>query len=500
MPRTQVRKMTPTNLAVGGARPANYVGNDMRLHGYWLNDTRPVMVEVPIFQHAFYPKLDHTDLDIKQNLTYRTVKVPSMAELRANGIDTTRAVFVAEVVVHPRYIKHNNYFRSDFPANVKSLAKRDGVTFIFPANDMPSARFKRKFVLNFWRQSFTPLLIKGRQYTSGRMNMFVVAPPEATTRLKASFNFEGKEEKATLVEGWHPSLNKPSRTRGRRPPHTRVRQPLTREQEYLSSMIVQDTAERMKKDLLPIITSQLHIKDPHVHQELEDYVSSPATSRELLRASNKPNKSEAIKRWVTQRFLPRVKEIVVDEVAMASETVGRFVIRAVISTTLADIVDRAKNSEAPKMVKAREKMPWISRVNFDPSELGSAMGVAGGTLSYNYARTPAQLSEMATKIQQFIFHQYVYHSGDPVTEVGKQFFKVKINPNSSFQPVQVSMDYPAIDRVTRVYGEASGWFKTRFKEKGSSQGYAKKVEHTLLPQLQKEAIEFYKANMAGAEY
>ena len=445
MARTTPRKVTPKLQSVGGARPANFQSTDMELHGYWLPEKQDARVEVPIFQHAFYPTLKHTDLDIKQNISYRPVVLPSLSTLRAHGIEAERAVFVAEVAVHPRYIKHANYFRGDFPAIMKSLARRENIVFIIAANDIPSARLKRKKVLNFWRLSFSPLLLKGRQYTSGRMGFFMVAPPESVTKFKKSLNLEavtGKDVQKLLE--WNPAVNRTRRPRKRGP-----RSRYTAEERRLANELVKETSDKLSNQLLPVITSKFDI-DPHsdTAKQLDAYLSNPATSRGLIKATEgKRNRMWAVKKWVKTSMLPRVKEIAKDEAAMAGESIVRFIVLATITTTVNFLLSQVQASRAGKKFSALQKL------EYKPSRMASHTQVGAGTLSFKFSPNAKDLSSMQQQVAKKVmmdimttYKEWTYNSAQ------ESIFDITLNLHSKTKPVTIKLDRVAL-RVHRAHNK-----------------------------------------------
>jgi len=395
MARSQLRKVAPKHMSAGGGRAVVFDGGQhMELHGYWIPENRDLTIDVPIFQHAYYPKISDTDLDVKQNIAYRMVTVPSLSKLRASGIKVDRAMFVAEVVVHPRYIKHRNYFRSDFPASVKTAVVRDNMTFVFGANDMPSARFKRKDVLRFWRQSFSPLLMKGRQYTSGRMSMFFAAPTAATADLKKSLNLESDKTRDNLKE-WHPSLHQTRHPRKRGP-----KQKFTVAQKRIAKEIVKETSDRMADQLLPVMRSKLDWEPGSTQaKELESLLTAPATSRSLLKATaGKKNRVYAIKRWVSTWLKPRLKEIAAEEGEQVFRSVTRFIIWVIITAILREILGDIQAS------KIGQRFQGIQGLQYTPDKFATQQRIGAGTLSFNFKGDAKAQSEQLEHVRAMVLH------------------------------------------------------------------------------------------------
>lgn len=442
MARTTPRKVTPKLQSVGGARPVRFEGGtEMELHGYWIPEKQDARVEVPIFQHAFYPTLKHTDLDVKQNITYRSVTLPSLSTLRAHGIEAERAVFVAEVVVHPRYIKHANYFRGDFPASMKTLARRENIVFLFAANDMPSARLKRKKVLNFWRLSFSPLLLKGRQYTSGRMGFFMVAPPESVSKFKRSLNLEGvTAENVNKILEWHPAVSRTRRPRKRGP-----RSKYTVEERRLANELVKETSHRLSDQLLPLVTSKFDIApNSSTAKQLDAYLSNPATSRELIKATEgKRNRAWAVKKWVKSSMLPRVVEIAKDEAAMAGESIIRFAVLATITTGVNIALGQAQASKIGKKINALQKL------EYKPSRMASHTQVGAGTLAFKFSPNAKDLSSMQQQVVKKAMTEIMSNFGQwDYTSAQGSLFDITLNLHNKAKPITVKLDRAAL-RVHR---------------------------------------------------
>lgn len=433
MPQSQLRKKHAKHLSVGGGRPVVFDGGQyMELHGYWVSDTKEIRVDVPIFEHAYYPKISATDTEVRQNITHRSVTVPSLSTLRANGINADRAVFVAEVVVHPRFIKHRNYFRTDFPASVKTAARRDNVVFIFPANDMPSARFKRKDVLQFWRQAFTPLIIRGRQYTSGRMAYFIAAPADAMKGFHKSLNLEGAHTVDNLKE-WHPSLHQERipRKRGPRPKYTSA-------QKKLASEIVKETSERMADQLLPMLTDKMELtKGSKADRDLEALMHSPAASQSLLQAtSGKKSRLVAVRRWVNDWLMPRLKRIAAEEGEAAMDAVARFAFRAVITVVINTFLGQVKTS------RVGQKFDALQRIDYTPDSYASSTTLGAGALRFSFKGSDKTTTESAEAVKVLVNHIIAHDLGLRELSVSQgRVFNINFEPNGRpYKKITITID------------------------------------------------------------
>jgi hypothetical protein len=391
----KARKVVSQGKPVGGLIRADFDGGEsFSLHGYWMHPSRRANVEVPIFQHEFYPKLDHTELDIKQNVTYREVVVPSIAELHQAGIEVDKAIFVAEVSIHPRYIKNSNFFRGEFPASVKALAKQNGIVFVFPACDMPLAKLKRKQVLNYYRASFSPLYIKGRHYTSGRMNFFFVAPLHATLSLRKTLNLEDKEKKDNLTEGWG-------------------RDPLS---SLRTRQVNQQVAKQVQKEIhdlvLPLVSSKMDIPlNSAEGRRLTQMMDDPRLAHELVQATErKPNRFDAVKRWVSESFWPRLKYTITSETSQAFDDAARYAVRLALSVAFDRALDKMK--AVPEPGSSAQKVPgWrmslgntAKRFNYDMSGNSGSLGL--GYVGYKSPIKEKQLNSpaMQDKLETLAYH------------------------------------------------------------------------------------------------
>jgi len=495
MARTALRKVTPNRAAFGQARPATWDnGTDLVLRGYWLHESQPIRVEVPIFQHAFNPKLAHTDLDIRQNISYRTIVLPSMSELRSHGITVERAAVIVETVVHPRNIRNYNYFRTDYPALVMGIAKRDNTLLIIPANDIPSARMKRKQALGFLRMAFTPLFIKGKHYTSGRISMFMASPPGATRKFQAAFNFGEADEKVhnTIAE-WHPSVDRVRVTRSRGP-----RPAYTHRQQRIAAEIIAETSERLRTDLFPIMADKLELaKTSPEGKELEAWLSQPGTSRELLRRTQRNGRS-AVKTWVNQILVPKAKEIVSDEVKYATDQLGRWVVRQMLAASVAMVLDLVQGAigENPVFIgRTIKKLEFNSVV--DPTTIGA------GRLNYKSGRMPKSEYEQKRRAYEKVASIYAIKTGDSGIDP-QQVFNIMINPGVTPSIVVKMVDGQSLEHAAFNAPGAIG--KLAADPDQAAKGYPinnqflQHIVTRLLPDINQEINHWYNEGTPSAYY
>lgn len=455
MPIT-ARKVASTGAPIGGLTRANFKGGEsFELNGYWMHPSRRANIEVPIFQHAFYPTLKMTDMDVEKNIDYRNVVVPSIADLHRAGIEADKAVFVAETWIHPRYIKHGNFFRGEFPASIKTLAKQSDIVFVFPASDMPFARLKRKQVLNYYRAAFTPLLIQGSHYTSGRMKFFFAAPPRMTGPMRRSMNLE------SLDEAWqhatHPLLKgKLSRLA------------IWRKKDTTENKIVQ---KELKDVVLPVVSSQLGVPLTSAEgRKLAKMMDSPRMSKDLIKATTgKLNRFAAVKRWVSQTFYPRLKHILLSETGAALESGARYAVRLAISVAFDRSLDKLKNLPDPAPgTSAKRSSKWRSSVkraatgfHYDMYDTGT---IGGGHLSFRKqgALQPSpEVNQRVHEVKMYVLDILMDSPGlnYKLKEVGVttllNMFKVIITGSSH---AVVSLDDNFIEATRRTDPDALGAF------------------------------------------
>lgn len=449
----RAQKQISHGAPISGLVRADFKGGDsFELHGYWMHPTRRANIEVPIFQHAFYPTLDQTDLDIKQNIDYRNVIVPSISDLRQAGIEVDKAIFVAEVYTHPRYIKHNTFFRTEFPASVKSLARQSGIVFVFPANDNPFARLKRKQVLNFYRASFTPLMIKGKHYTSGRMNFFFVAPAHATTALKKSLNLEHLEE-SSWNEATHPLLMTQQRS------HARFKS----YEKELSDTLRQE----IRETVYPLVTAKFDI-DQHSAEgaRLQRMMDDPRFAQELINATAHKPKSrrfEAVKRWVNQIFWPKLKYIISTETGDALEQGARYAVRLALSVAFDQALGKLQTLPDPENT-AKRVPKWYGSVRRGANQFNFNIHDSGpfalGSIGYSSNRP--MLSQDANrwghdfKLKAIGFLKDVPSLGEAVESAEMEMLNILKVVITTSKQVIISVDDNHVERLRRDQRVALG--------------------------------------------
>jgi len=317
------RKKAPvaSQYSGGQAKPAYFsFGEDFEIKGYWLHPTKHLYAEIAIFDHAYYPKLDATDTEIDQNITWRKVSLPSLQELRSQGISVDEAIVVSEVNVPPRHIKNRNFFRTNFPAMVKQTARQNNFAIVFPASDMPSARFKRKEVLNLYRSMFSPLIINGKQYSSGRMSFFFTAPKESTRGFKKSFNLEesmfGRRKRGTSIQV------------RRHDPH---------------GDIVDAISFELENEMLPVVANKIGAtRGSEAYNSIHEFFSSKKTAEDLVNFTNGGKDKGKIRIWVDQKMIPYIKGVAKQEGLNMADSALRFVLRATATVIIGHIFSGLK--------------------------------------------------------------------------------------------------------------------------------------------------------------
>lgn len=295
-------------------RPVRLDGPEITLHGYWASPRQDYKVEIPLLSHGYFPKIDHTPDMVRSHIIYRRVTVPSIKDLKANGLDTDRVIFLTEINVHPRHEKNTNFFQHEFPSMMRSLARREGITFIVPAMDVPSAKLQRKKILGFWRNNFTPLFMKGRHFTSGRMQYFVIpANKEVLTPLKRSLHLESTEEENTLVE-YNPHVMRSVAKNKKRyslDPH-KIRKNRQREKdvEVLAAELSDMLSDDLDQKLAPIVNRSLRVPVSS-RKNIESLLGSDEAGESLRREvrKSKGQTRQAAKAWVAHWLVPRLKEL-----------------------------------------------------------------------------------------------------------------------------------------------------------------------------------------------
>jgi hypothetical protein len=480
------RRVQPKKIpsGVAGVQYDTFQGSEIAFKGWWLNATKKARVPIPIFQHAFYPKLDHTPLDIRQHVIKRTITIPSLQDLHEHGIEAPRAFFVNEVLFDKRHIKNWNALRLTFPSFAKSIANRDDITFIFPANDNPSLRAKRKEVLQVLRANFTPLFLKGSHYTSGRMTFFFTAPKGAVQKFKRSFNFDEalKEKKANLEEFW--AFNK---TKKARRSYNRKPKAPSSSQSATATQIVAQTADKMEHELLPLTVSRLDL-DPNsdAAHAMKDFLADPKTSRDLLKRTKgktAASRFAAVKRWVREVFVPRAKEIIVDETVMAVEALGRFAFRTTIAIATNEVVGTIQTSEWGADKK------FIQAFSYGP-DMRPGTEIGAGTLSVGIKRNVMQEVQFQREVKARVLDSYKDMTGDTVSDYFLAMFKFRFSKSNKQTPVSISLNKAELEKVTAINPEAMGRFAD--EENEFDEVWFNHVNSRILPKLKSVANNFYR--------
>jgi hypothetical protein len=485
MAQTMLRKQPATRAPFGNAKDASWDnGIDLHLRGYWLNPNTKIQVEIPVLPHAFEPTLTQTDTEIKRNIEYRSITLPPLSVLRAHGLEVERAAVITEVLVDDKHIRNYNFFRGDFPAMVKGIARRDNVLLIFPATDMPSARLKRKKVLGLWRLIFAPLFLGGKHYYSGRLGMFMAGPPEVLRRYRTAFNLHTEEKEAdrqSLME-WHPAVDRvrPPRKRGPRPAYTR-------EQQRISAEVIAEASMRLKQDLFPILSDKIELdKTSSEARELEAWLGTPSTSRELLRRTEKGGKG-AIRTWVNQVLVPKVKEIVKDEASIAAESLGRWIIRQMLGASLAVIIDSLQQTKMAQAEKPGFFGRTVQKLNYSP---GADPFVVGSTaMNYRQERSKIAREGDLGKIMRYVQQLYAMKTGDYAADIS-QVFNVTVDPRSTVL-LKISLAKKHMAQMVQMTPETLGKFADKNK---LNLPYCQYIERSIIPQIESETAQWYRSS------
>lgn len=457
MARVTGRKLRPTHVAQGGALPFDFgAEGEYRVFGFHMHPRQRLQVEVPIFDHGFYPKLDHTPTDIKQEIKYRMVQMPSLADLRKAGVDAARAIYAADIQAHPRYIKNKNYFRNDFAANMKAYAKRENVVIVLPANDMIEPRFKRKEVLQMWRSAFTPLLIEGRQYTSGRITHFFVAPPAVSQKFRMHLNLEHDEDANNLVE-WDPATWQLAQTQ---------RTPRNPRMVPLDDREVDRMAERLADEIAPLVSSKVDgSMTPEQKKRLHELIAEGEMAESLVHETKGKTgtpRLQAAKRWVRQTAWPRIKDFLAQESIEVSRAVGSFIWMTTVAIAVNHVVDKFKGAgsdlEGDVLKDWAKRNPWKARVarhaqNFQYNMDPGGVSIGGGTLTYTGGQR-IDKNKLLTILRESALQFYMELARDPQIGLsGEEIFDIDISGGR----VKVTLNQQKLMDAIR-HGEIGGRF------------------------------------------
>jgi len=329
------------------------------MSGFWAHPTKAVAVKVPLLSHGYYPRIDHTPDVVARHSILKPVIIPSVATMRENGYDVERVAFITEILVPARHEKNWNFFRTDFPAILKSLARRERITFVIPAFDIPSAKMKRKNTLQFLRQSFTPLLMKSRHYTTGRMGVYVVPhSPEVLAGLRRSLHLESAENLEEMNK--HAvKANKPRRSRRARPVHGYAdilrRKQARQNAEDIAASILDTLENDLSTKVTPVVSRQLHLDREQTHV-VDSILSSKEAQGALYQEyeESRHNYRKAAKDWVKEWFLPEVRDRLGEQVKGLASQAITMAISAAISLIFMYTLQKA----VPK--KWRDKMQVVT--------------------------------------------------------------------------------------------------------------------------------------------
>lgn len=427
---------------VGSARAVSLSSPDLQLYGYWADAHRDLRVQVPILDHGYYPRLDHTPLTVRQHITTRPVIIPSISSLVKNGYDVDRIIVLTEIIPHPKHEKNLNYFRSEFPTTLKSIARREGITFILPANDIPAAKIKRKQVLNLWRLSFTPLLLKGKQYVSGRMNFFILPDdPKALTRMKSALNL-GEED---LLE-FSPGAVKAKRRFRPYRNHLAAQQRKYRyNADKIADEIIDQVSNELDRELAPVVHTRLSLP-ANARKDVESVISDDEASQALMQEYNKTkNTRRAAKNWVKDWLIPKLK-IALSE--YGEEALNELV-RAGFSIAIAVVTHAILSSVLKK------SPPWVKR-SLDISAASTAYNIGGNRLTF-YPKGDQGLEE-AVRLWAIDQVEIVY----PYTKEGnvfRQLMEVKKVPKQ--HKFEVTVDWNLWRFLSEHNPEELGSFESK---------------------------------------
>ena len=331
---------------MGAARSITFDGTDLIIRGYWAHPRQELTVELPLLQHGFYPKLDHTPTDIKQHIIIRRITLPSVLDMEKAGYQVDNIIIITEINVHPKNQKNYNYFRTDFPATLKSLARRYNVVFILPAFDIPSAKIVRKQTLKLWRSlGFPPLMIKGKQFTSGRMQYFIVPNnADVMKNWRKTMNFEAAEEIDQMLTE---ASRRNRRSRRNKIGNVDVRSAYDPEVEQL----IRGVERQMRNRTTPVI---INVARRHGHilgkKEVNATLADGGAKALMLQAALHPkNLKKAAIIWTKEWLWPRITALVEKYGEEALRDVFRTAYTVIVSAVTYTILSSIAASENPNL-------------------------------------------------------------------------------------------------------------------------------------------------------
>ena len=126
----------------------------------------------------------------------------------------------------------------------------------------------------------------------------------------------------------------------------------------------------MHDQVLPLVAEKLGIQpNTPAGKDLEKYLTSPETSRELIKVTSRGNPSKAVHEWVKYRMVPKLKEIVKEEGTQAVEQATRqllnFAFEATISAILGNILRQTKKTNIGE--KLTRPISWQPQIHISPS-------------------------------------------------------------------------------------------------------------------------------------
>ena len=462
-----------------GEKPGRWeFGDEMAIDVVHLHPTKRTQTYIPIFPHGFYPKLSHTEYEIRQNVTSRLVTLPSLNELRAHGIDVDNAMVAVQVLLNPRHIKNRNFLRSEFPAMVKQMARKYNVALLLPASDMPSARLIRKEVLNLYRVMFSPLLLKGGHYTSGRMNFFFAAPPNATGRFKKSLNLESLEE--DNLEEYNSWAVQQKRKRN-------YKQNISTAKGQKA--LIDAIANNLEDQLLPVIHGQLHLqKGSREEERIAEYIRDPKTAEDLLAFTNRGESQSKVKLWVTRTLLPRVSEIMKEEGNELFDRAFRFVLQAAASVVIMHLLGKAKtytaSEERSKSIRGLGK--YIPEVT--PRDVFTSIAGGGVSMAYKFGDKQKEAAAIKQRIYNIISESLLSYSSELGFDLS-QMVDVRINSNDTVHPIKLKFDSVMFDDHMVIRGE-----NMSDKRNMTRVNYIKSAVIRAISKIETRVNELYKTN------
>ncbi len=255
----------------------------------------------------------------------------------------------------------------------------------------------------------------------------------------------------------------------------------------MAHALIAEASMRLKQDLFPILSDKIDLnKTSPEARELEAWLGAPSTSRELLRRTDKGGKG-AIRTWVSQVLVPKVKYIVKDEASIAAEHLGRWVIRQMLGASVAMIIDSLQQTKMAQAEKPGFFGRTVQKLNYSP---GADPFVVGSTAMHYRQGSSKSLQEGdLAKIMRYVQQLYVMKTGDYAADIS-QVFKIVVDPRSTAL-LKISLAKEHMKAMAQMTPKMLGQFAT---EKKLNLPYCQYIERSIIPQIESETAQWYRSS------